>query len=423
MSNSNFLHMKKLLFFPLFTMMLSMSIVSCDKDDAKPTVDPGSIATSAALTAVLNDIYSHSDAPGMAVSIIKNDSVLYQQSFGKADIDQDKPYTNQTTQPIGSISKTFVAAAIVKAIEQGYFTLETNINDILPVELKNPKIPNAVMQVKHLVTHTSGLLDEAGSYFQAYHIVSGEDMSTAGAQLLVNGFGIQQRESRPLEDFLASYYYPGGDLYSLENFASSAPGTSWNYSNIATSLAAYLVEKATGMPFNMYVSTHILDPLGMTRTSYDLADLDRAGIAQLYWDKNTALPIYANDSYPDGSIYTCNEDLAKFLLDMMKGAKGQSATLFSAAGYKMLFEALLPEGILPAGLAENQGVFWFLNGDEIKHDGNDPGISCNLQFDKDGKAGYLLLTNMDASADIHDQAYFELAGKVHMAVSAFIQHQ
>ncbi|MDD3742393.1 MAG: serine hydrolase [Lentimicrobiaceae bacterium] len=415
--------MKKFLIFPLFTLMLSMLIASCDKEEAKPTVDASSIATPADLTAVLNDICSHSDAPGMAVSIVINDTLLYQQSFGKADINRGKPYSNQTTQPIGSISKTFVAAAIVKAIEQGYFTLETNINEILPVELINPKMPNAVIQVKHLVTHTSGLLDEVGSYFQAYHIVPGEDLTTEGAQLLVDGFGIQHRESRPLEDFLASYYYPEGDLYSLENFASSIPGSSWNYSNIATSLAAYLVEKATGIPFHRYVSINILQPLGMTSTSYDPADLDPTGSAQLYWDKNTALPRYANDSYPDGSIHTCNEDLAKFLLDMMKGAKGQSATLFSAAGYKMLFEALLPEGMLPVGLAENQSVFWFLGGNEIKHDGSDPGTSCNLQFDKEGNTGYFLLTNMDASSDIHDQAYFELAGKVHIAVSAFIQHQ
>lgn len=415
--------MKNFLIFPLIALMLFISTVSCDKDDVQPTIDPGSIDTPADLTAVLNDIYSNSDAPGMAVSVIKNDSVLYQQSFGKATIERNKPYTNQTSQPIGSISKTFVAAAIVKAIEQGYFTLETNINDILPVELENPKIPDAIIRVKHLVTHTSGLLDEAGSYFQAYHILPGEDISTEGAQLLVGGFGIQQRETMPLADFLASYYYPGGDLYSSENFASTAPGSTWNYSNIATSLAAYLVETVTGIDFKEYVTTNILLPLGMTRTAYNMEELNSENMAELYWDKSTPLPDYANDSYPDGSIHTCNEDLAKFLLDMMKGAKGQSATLFSAAGYKMLFEALLPEGIVPEILAENQGVFWFLNGEEIKHDGSDPGTSCNLQFSKDGNSGYFLLTNMDASTDIHDQAYFELAGKVHAAVSAFIQHQ
>ncbi|MEZ5174177.1 MAG: serine hydrolase domain-containing protein [Bacteroidia bacterium] len=134
---------------------------------------------------------SESETPGFAVTVLINDSVGYQQSFGQADFENNKAYTNQTTQPIGSISKTFVAAAIVKAIEQDLHS-ETAINDILPAEIINPQIPDAVIKVKHLVTHTSGLLDQLESYYQAYHILPGEDLSTPGAQLLLNSFGIQQ---------------------------------------------------------------------------------------------------------------------------------------------------------------------------------------------------------------------------------------
>lgn len=413
--------MKNPLLLSIIAIILSMTILSCEKDDnLTPDPNPDTITTPAELTAALADIYDGSDAPGFAVSVIKNDALLYQQSFGKADIEGNKVYTNQTTQPIGSISKTFVAAAIVKAIEQGHFTLETDINDILPAEVKNPKQPNAVIKVKHLVTHTSGLLDNNEAYFQAYHILPGEDLSTEGSQLLLNGFGVQQRETIPLEEFLAEYYLDDGNLYSMDNFASTAPGSTWNYSNIATSLAAYLIEAATGTPFKEYVTTNILQPLGMTKTAYDLAGLNPDNAAKLYWDDSTPLPNYANDSYPDGSINTCNEDLAKYLLDMMKGAKGQSAALFSKQGYDMLFEALLPDGKVPIGLAENQGIFWFLDGSDINHDGSDPGTTCHLLFDKTSDSGYLLMTNMDASIDEHEDAYFQLVGKINNAIAEFI---
>ena len=103
----------------------------------------------------------------------------------------------------------------------------------------------------------------------------------------------------------------------------------------------------------------------------------------------------------------------------MKGAKGQSTTLFSASGYNMLFNALLPDGKLPTGFGDNQGIFWFLNGQDIKHDGSDPGTTCNLQFNKDGNLGYFLMTNMDASTDEHETAYFELAQMVHNAITEF----
>lgn len=413
--------MKNSILLPIISILIALSFFSCEKDDNNLTPPPTTVTTPAELTAALTEIYNEADAPGFAVSVVKNNVLIYQQAFGKADINGNKNYTNQTTQPIGSISKTFVAAAVVKAIEQGHFTLETDINDILPVEVKNPKHPNAVIQVKHLVTHTSGLLDDDEAYLQAYHILPGEDLSTAGSELLQNGLGIQQREAIPLEDFLAEYYLEDGDIYSMDNFASTAPGSTWNYSNIATSLAAYLVEAATKTPFKVYVTTNILQPLGMTKTAYDVADLNPLNVAKLYWDKNTPLPLYANDSYPDASINTCNEDFAKYLMDMMKGAKGQSTTLFSKESYDLLFDALLPNGVMHPSLGENQGVFWFLGNGDVKHDGSDPGTTCNLQFDEMGNAGYLLLTNMDASIDEHETAYFELAVKVQNAIAEFVQ--
>ncbi|MEL7124014.1 MAG: serine hydrolase domain-containing protein [Bacteroidota bacterium] len=411
--------MKNAIAFTLFLCLFTLNITSCEKEDDTPQPQTD-ITTVEELTAALNDIYATSDAPGFAISVVKNDVLLYQEAFGQADLGGNKAYTNQTVQPIGSISKTFVAAAVVKAIEQGYFTLETNINDILPFEVKNPKKADAMIQVKHLVTHTSGLLDDQETYIQSYHILPGEDLNTDGSNLLQQGFGTQQRTTIPLENYLSSYYKEGGALYDSENFSSRAPGESWSYSNIATSLAAFLVEEATGTSFKEYVLTNILQALNMTNTSYDIEAFNSGSLATLYWDRATPLPKYFNDSYPDGSVMTSNEDLAKYLMDMIKGANGQSTILFSKESYDLLFNALLPEGLIPVSLADSQGIFWFLKDGTIKHDGSDPGTTCNMEFDKDKNAGYLLMTNMDATIDEHETAYFELATKVHNAISAFI---
>ncbi len=415
--------MKRIFLFLIVHLTVATLFFACDSDDDNviPLPNPDPINSSTALSTRLNGILNNSEVPGFAVSVVKENEIIFQEAFGYADVENKQLYTNKTTQPIGSISKTFIAAAIVKAIEQGHFSLESDINEILPVEVKNPRFPDAPIKVRHLVTHTSGLLDDIEAYFQAYHILPGEDLSTDGAQLLQNGFGVQQRSSIPLEDFLAEYYLENGDLYSMNNFGVTAPGDAWNYSNIASSLAAYLVEAATGMSFKEYVQINILKPLNMEHSAYGLADLDPAQAAKLYWDRNTPLPVYNNDSYPDASVNTSNEDLAKYLLDMMKGAQRRSADLFSQAGYDLLFEALLPANTTPAGIGENQGVFWFLNGDNIKHDGADPGTTCNLQFDQNGNAGYLLLTNMDASTDEHEAAWFELAAAIDNAIAEFIQ--
>ncbi|WP_173021409.1 serine hydrolase [Lewinella sp. W8] len=411
--------MRNLFLFPVFLLVALLCLTSCDDDNITTPAEPP-IRTSADLSAALTKIQSNADAPGFGVSVVKDDVLLYQQSFGMADIDANRPYTNQTIQPIGSISKTFVAAAVVKAIEQGYFTLDTDINDVLPLPIINPKRPDDIIRVRHLVTHTSGLLDEEDTYTQAYHILPGEDTSSPGAQLLQGALGIEQRATLPLEDFLADYYLPEGGLYSPDNFANTAPGTTWSYSNIATSLMAYLVEIATETSFEQYVTENILTPLAMEQSGYQVAPFAPGQLAQLYWDPGTPLPRYANESYPDGSLLTSNEQLAAFLTDMMRGARGESGILFNPSGYQMLFSALLPPGMVPTDLGENQGIFWFHSGNIIRHDGSDPGTTCNLEFRTDGTAGYLLLTNMDASTSDHAAAYFDLAQRVDDAVSEFL---
>lgn len=408
-------------FQSLLLLLTMTTFFACDDDE--PTAEPPiiTITTAEELTEALNDTYDNTDAPGFALTVVENGEIVYQQGFGQADMSANRPYTNETLQPIGSISKTFIAAAVVKAIEDGHFSLDTDINDILPFELVNPKQADASIRVRDLVTHTSGLLDADDAYWQAYHILPGENTSSEGAQVLFS-VGIEQREGLSLHDFLASYYLPGGASYSEDNFAATAPGNTWNYSNIASSLAAYVVEVATNTPFDEYVSTHILQPLGMDDSTYDWAEVIPAQAAVLYWEQHSPFPIYSNDSYPDGSLITSNEDMGKYMLDMIQGVTGQSTTLFSSAAYQMLFNALLPEGVTPAEVGDNQGVFWGLSEDAIFHTGGDPGIATFLSFDRLSRSGLYIVTNMDATINEHEQAYEEFLTQVVAPVVSFMQN-
>lgn len=411
--------MKNSALFPLIVFLFSIAFISCDNsEDSTPTPVNPPINSVEDLSNQLQKVIDETEMPGFTVAIVKNGEIAYQNSFGFADIASQKAYTNQTTQPIGSISKTFIGAAIVKAIEEGYFTLETDINDILPVELINPKNPTATIKVKHLVTHTSGLVDNA--YFLAYHVLPGENMNTSGAQKLTDFMGVQQRDRIPLEEYLAEYYLEDGDLFSEENFSAVAPGTVWEYSNIAASLAAYLVESATGKSFDEYVTEKIFQPLGMNNSAFFSSDLNAQKMATLYFDKNTPLPLYGNDSYPDGSVHTSNEDLTKYLLDMIKGASGNSETLFSKDGYEMLFNPLLSAGTTPSVLGENQGIFWILGNGDIKHDGGDPGLATFMQFFPDDETGFLLLTNMDASVDENEEKFSVAANAIFESIQEFL---
>lgn len=412
--------MKKPILFSLIVTFLSMTIISCDKEDDNLVLPPEPITSPAELSAAMEDILMNTEVPGFAVTVVKNDAIVYQEAFGYADVQAQTPYTNETVQHIASISKTFAGAAVVKAIEQGYFTLETDINDLLPVQVQNPKRPNDTIRVKHLVTHTSGLLDNVGTYLaENYYILPGEDVATEAAQKLINALGIEQREARTLEEFLAEYYLEDGEMYSLDNFADTAPGTTWSYSNVATGLMAYLIETVVEQSFADYVKAQVLQPLGMSSSTYDITEVNQSELAKCYLDKGHPFPLYANDSYVEGNMFTNNVDLGKYLLNMTKGARGDSEVLFSQSAYQLLFEDQLDPGIVPADFADNHGIFWIKNGNRIQHGGNDFGVSTYLEFDASGNSGYSLMTNMDATFDYTE--YNKVAPLISEAISQFVQ--
>ena len=413
--------MKNPTLFSLIVFFLSLTATSCDKESADLVPDPNpiTITTPAELSAAMEEIIQNTEVPGFAVTVVKNNTILYQNAFGYADIESQRPYTNQTIQHIASVSKTFAGAAVVKAIEQGYFTLETDINDLLPVELNNPKQAHATIKVKHLVTHTSGLLDNIEMYLPGnYYILPGENVTSLAAQQLINSLGIQQREGRTLEEFLADYFLEDGELYSPDNFAYTAPGTTWSYSNVATGLMAYLIETVTEQSFDDYVKVHVLQPLEMNSSTYDITEVDQAQLAKCYLDKDHAFPLYANDSYVEGNMFTNNVDLGRYLLNMVQGARGDSDVLFSKSGYDLLFEDHLDSGIVPSDFAENHGIFWIKNGNIIQHGGNDFGVSTYLQVDPSSDSGYSLMTNMDATFDYTE--YNRVAQLVSEAIGQFV---
>ncbi|PXX25928.1 serine hydrolase [Arenibacter sp. ARW7G5Y1] len=406
----------------LTILSIILTLTSCSSNDDGATInEPTSISSATDLNVYLGELVQSHTVPGLAISIVKGNNIVYQESFGYANIQNQIAYTNESINSIASLSKTFVGAAVAKAIEQGYFTLETDINDILPIQLINPKQPEGVIKIKHLVTHTSGLLDNPEVYLaHNYHIIPGEDIATAGAGLLMDEVGIEQRETFTLEEFLANYFVEDGDLYSLDNFADTPPGSTWNYSNLATGLTGYIIETATGQSFDDYVKENILHHLQMNASTYDISEINTHEMATRYINEDTPLPVYANDSYPEGSMYTTNDDMGKYLLDMVKGIKGESTVLFSKDSYELLFAPQLAAGTVPQDFAENHGLFWYFQDGKALHGGNSFGISTHMEIDQNGNSGYVLLTNMDASFSGNIQDYIAVKEKVTTAITEFL---
>ncbi|MBN4683912.1 beta-lactamase family protein, partial [Pandoraea nosoerga] len=102
------------------------------------------------------------------------------KGFGYADVASKRPYTPQTVQPIGSISKTLIGVALMKGVERGWFTLDDDIDTLLPFPVRNPDFPDKPITLRQLATHTSGIVDREAVYEAGYVAGDRNDLQIAG---------------------------------------------------------------------------------------------------------------------------------------------------------------------------------------------------------------------------------------------------
>ena len=217
------------------------------------------------LDSIIVQIMEEHHVPGASTYIFRDNQILWNRSYGYADIKQNKKVTDSTTFITASISKVFTATALMQLWEDGLFELDDNINNYLPPELQvvNPDYPDDAITFRHLLTHTSSIAYDWPLTASLYCI---GDCPT------------------PLESFLIDYLMPGGKYYNRGPFISWAPGTKWEYGNEDIALLGYLVEVLSDTSFEDYCQQNIFIPLGMNETSFFLSGMDNNNIALPYYE-------------------------------------------------------------------------------------------------------------------------------------------
>ncbi|WP_025663957.1 serine hydrolase domain-containing protein [Aquimarina megaterium] len=353
----------------------------------------------------LQKLYDESELAGLSVAIVDNRKVLYKNSFGYSDINKNRRYTNHTIQNIGSISKTFIALAVMKAVEQGKLDLDTNINTYLPFDVIHPFHPEKPITVRHLATHTSGITDRE-VYYKSYVFenpaqvdvsIYPEDYQPIVELIKTN---VKIDESVFFENVLSA----SGPWYSQGSFTENAPGEKYDYSNIAAALAAFVVENATGISYENYTHKYIFDPLHMDATGWSFSDVNMQNHATLYYAKDFEVPRYSLVTKADGGLITSTSDFSKYLIEMMRGYKGKGK-LLSAESYEEMFRLQSKYNEIKEAMG---GIFWGINNNNtIEHTGGDPGIITACMFDPIKNRGYYLMTNTSEEFNINIERSIE----------------
>ncbi len=221
------------------------------------------------------------DIAGATVVVVKDGKVLFAKGYGYADVANKKPVSpDETLFRPGSVSKLFTWTAVMQMAEQGKLDLDRDVNEYL--DFKIPEGYGQPITLKNIMTHTPGFEEQI------------KDLFTTGS------------ESANLGEYLKTHIpdriFP--------------PGTTPAYSNYATALAGYIVERVSGQPFNEYIDANIFKPLAMTRSTFvqplppSLAPYMSNGY-QLASDESK--PFEVVNVFPAGSLSSTASDMARFM--------------------------------------------------------------------------------------------------------------
>lgn len=336
------------------------------------------ISSTEELTTCVEDEMDKQNIPAVAVIAFKNETILHEQYFGKANIENNVALGEQHLFLLASISKTITATALMQLYEQGKFQLDDPINNYLPFEVKAPEHSSTPITFRMLLTHTSSIADDNPILDKEYYY--GKDSPKA------------------LKDFFQDYLSTSGQYYNAEqNFSGEKPGDKHAYSNIGSALIGVLVEQLSGKDFNSYCKQNIFTPLGMNNTAWKLAELDTALVVRPYefeGGEQNPVPHYTFTDYPNGGLRTTAKDLAKFLGAYAQGGQYGGKTLLKSATITEMLKAQI------ADLDDKVGLHWFImdeKNDLWGHDGGERGVSTTMAFNKETGVGVILLTNSDGA--------------------------
>jgi len=198
-----------------------------------------------------------SDIAGVSVLVMKDGQVLLQKGYGYADVKSKKPVDpNSTIFRLASISKLFTWISVMQLVEQGRLNLDTDVNNYLDFQIR-PAFHQPVT-LRNLMTHTGGFEETINDIIFT-----------------------DPKEAVSIRDY----------LIRNQPMRIFPPGQIPAYSNYGVGLASYIVQRASGEPFEQYVQEHIFGPLGMTHSSfYQPLQKSLAGLPSQGYRSNTTKP-------------------------------------------------------------------------------------------------------------------------------------
>lgn len=306
------------------------------------------------------------NVPGLAIVVVADQKILWAEGFGFTDTDRRVPVTPDTIFSIQSTSKTFTAAGVLMAVQNGLLNLDAPIITYLPnftVHSIFEEHPERKITLRHLLSHTAGFTHEApvGNNWDA-------DATSFEAHI------------RSISDTWLRF----------------PVGTGYAYSNLGIDLAGYILQQVTGQPFADYERDHLFQPLGMVNSTFDMTVIRAYANRAIGHVKFAPTVPWAVPMVPAGGMYTSANDLARFIQFQLNHGVVDGQSVLSPALLDEMLTVQFPVRGQREGYAlgvARTGWFKGRNADLFSHGGGGFGFLSDLWWLPELKLGIAIVTN------------------------------
>ena len=308
--------------------------------------------------------------PGAAVALVDRRGTIWAGGVGRTDLGGGTVDAD-TLFRVGSVTKSFLALAVMKLVEAGRLSLEARLRDVAPeVGFGNAWESSQPIRIAHLLEHTAGF-DE-----MRFNEI----------------FASDGREDRPLGEVLA--VNPGSRV------ARWPPGTRFAYSQPGYTMIAYVIEKVGGMPYQRFVEEQVFRPLGIRSACLRLMPEARARLATGH-ERSLPIPYRPVLHAPAVNLMISARDLARLVaLQLGRGELDGERFLSRASIERMEHSATLAYG--PASVS-----YGLANWGDVSqpvpmrgHGGFMPGYQAAYRYSEERGIGYLVLVNDSTTRDV-----------------------
>ena len=339
---------------------------------AQPTAGPNDLST---LT--ISELMTRFSVPGVSIAVIREHQIHWAKGYGIADVATGAQVNTETMFQAASISKPVAAMAVLRAVQDGLFTLDTDINTILTSwKLDGGQFTkDGPVTPRMLTSHTSGLGDGFG--FPGYN----------------------PTDSVPT----VLQFLQGSKLSNVGViFMERPPMSLMEYSGGGVTLMQQALSDARKRPFADIMRDDVLRPIGMTRSTFEqpLPESFDRNAARAHSGQGKAMGAKWH-VYPEqaaAGLWTTPSDLARFAIEVQRSASGRSNRVLSR---ELVQEMLSPVGVgdYAVGFAiTKMGQGWY-----FAHGGSNWGFRGTLLAHKVKGYGLVILTNADQGGAVANE--------------------